>query len=67
MGIEFRLHAIGEQFSQMPGIFDIARERLASNISTWGWVPTRSDYYKVLAKCDVVLSTSVHEFFGVSM
>ena len=67
MHVDFRLHVIGEQFSQVPEIFDVAKKRLVSKIITWGFVPTRTEYYKVLSKCDIVVSTSLHEFFGVAV
>jgi glycosyltransferase involved in cell wall biosynthesis len=91
MGIDFRLHVIGEQFTEIPGnfqeeflkntsfffllrklfsnieIFYVAKERLKSKIVTWGFLPSRSDYYKVLSQCDLIISTSLHEFFGVAV
>lgn len=32
-----------------------------------GRIASRHDYLQALASCDVVVSTSVHEFFGISM
>ena len=48
-------------------IFDIAKEKLKHKIDSWGYMPSKLDYYKVLSKSDIVLSTSIHEFFGVAM
>ena len=28
---------------------------------------SKIDYYKVLAQSDIIISTSIHEFYGVSM
>ena len=30
-------------------------------------MPSKQAYYKVISKCDLVLSTSLHEFFGVAL
>ena len=40
---------------------------MSAKIETWGYVSSKNDYYKVLSKCDLVLSTSLHEFFGVAI
>lgn len=40
---------------------------MSSKIEKWGYASNKKDYYKILSKCDVVLSTSTHEFFGVSV
>lgn len=48
-------------------VFETSRQRLNAKIVDWGFLPTKMDYYKVLSQCDVVISTSLHEFFGVSL
>jgi hypothetical protein len=65
--IDFRLAIIGEQFSDIPDIFKTCKDSLKSKIDYWGFLPSKNDYYKVLAECDLIVSTSIHEFFGVSM
>ncbi len=88
MGVDFCLHVIGEQFTEVPGkilfsilflwnfiyfcvffveVFEIAKEKLSSKIKTWGFLPSRADYYKVLSRSDLIVSTSLHEFFGVAV
>ncbi|XP_054714883.1 glycosyltransferase-like domain-containing protein 1 isoform X2 [Uloborus diversus] len=66
-GEEFNLSVIGETFSENPKIFDEARIYLKENIITWGYQESKEEYFKVLQSADVVVSTAIHEFFGVSM
>lgn len=65
--IEFRLSIIGEQFTEIPEVFTRAKKDYASIIDHWGYQPTRQDYINALQNADVVVSTAIHEFFGISM
>ena len=67
LGINFRLHVIGEHYNEIPDVFNQAKEKLKNKIDTWGYQARKLDYYKVLIKCDLVISTALHEFFGVSV
>jgi hypothetical protein len=40
---------------------------LDKHILNWGYQETRESYLKVLQSGDVVVSTAVHEFYGVAM
>ena len=64
---EFELHIIGEQYSEIPTEFDTIKDQFESQISTWGYLPERTDYWRVLNQSDVIVSTAVHEFFGISV
>lgn len=48
-------------------IFQKVKERLSTNIVAWGYQESKEDYYRTLASCHVVVSTAIHEFFGVAM
>ncbi len=66
-GHAFRLAVAGENFRQVPEEFEEARQRLASSIVHWGYVPSYQAYLQLLAQADLVISTADHEFFGISI
>ncbi len=66
-GIAFRLAVAGENFRQVPAEFEEARTRLADVIVHWGYLPTRADYLHLLQQADLLISTTEHEFFGISV
>lgn len=66
-GVPFRVSVIGEQFRDSPAVFETARMALAAEIDRWGYQATRADYVAALLDADVVVSTAVHEFFGISV
>ena len=66
-GMDFRLIVAGERFSDYPPIFDRARERLSGKIISWGFVESRAEYLKLLSRSDLVVSTAIHEFFGIAV
>ncbi len=65
--IPFRLSVIGEQFSDVPPVFDAAKKRFADHIDRWGYQPSRGEYEAALMEADVIVSTADHEFFGISV
>ena len=66
-GVAFRLAVAGENFRQIPAEFEEARTRLADAIFHWGYLPTRADYLHLLQQTDLIISTTEHEFFGISV
>lgn len=65
-GIGFRLHVLGQSFRQKPICFEKARNSLKDEIQTWGYQP-QEDYYRILSESDIVISTALHDFQGLSM
>ena len=63
----FKLSILGENFQEIPPIFQTAKEKLSKEIVHFGWLERKEDYFKILAEADVVISTSNHEYFGVAM
>lgn len=64
--LPFELSVIGESFNEVPACFQEANERLREHIVNWGYQSSRADYERALCDADVFVSTSLHEFFGIS-
>lgn len=67
MGQDFRLSVVGEQFRKSPDAFAQIRQRHEARILTWGFLPDRAEYDRLLAQADVVVSTALHDFQGLSV
>ncbi|HSG90766.1 MAG TPA: DUF3524 domain-containing protein [Pseudomonadales bacterium] len=69
-GVAFRLHLLGERFRARPAAFDVLEARLPPGHAargTFGTVEDRGAYEALLRASDVVLSTALHEFQGLSV
>ena len=66
-GVPFRVALAGENFRMAPAEFAEARDRLGGRLVHYGFAEQRADYARLLWSADVVLSTAIHEFFGVSV
>ncbi|MCH8218977.1 MAG: DUF3524 domain-containing protein [Planctomycetes bacterium] len=66
-GIDFRVSVIGQQFRDVPDVFAEARKRLAPYIRHWGYQAGKEAYYARLAEADIIVSTALHEFFGITV
>ena len=65
-GAEFRLIVCGQSFRHVPEEFERARVGFAEELIHFG-TADRAEYTRLLAQTDVVVSTAVHEFFGLSV
>lgn len=66
-GLAFRVALAGANFRVRPVEFEEARQRLAERLVHYGYVESPADYGRLLWEADIVLSTAIHEFFGVSI
>jgi glycosyltransferase involved in cell wall biosynthesis len=66
-GLDFGLILIGESFRNQPAEFLEARQRLADRLVHFGYAEDVASYARLLWQSDVVVSTALHEFFGVAI
>jgi glycosyltransferase involved in cell wall biosynthesis len=66
-GLDFRVALAGENFRMQPAEFEEARARLGDRLVHYGYAKSETDYARLLWDADIVLSTAIHEFFGVSI
>ena len=66
-GRKFRVVILGQSFAKIPDIFTSAKERLKDEILHFGHLQSRDEYLAMLHRADLVVSTSIHEFFGISV
>jgi glycosyltransferase involved in cell wall biosynthesis len=65
--IPFRLAVLGQSFRDRPAVFAEARKRLGHVIEHFEFVASKNEYYQILKQGSFVISTSLHEFFGISI
>ena len=70
-GVAMDLHIVGQQFRQTPPVFtemeSYLREFYPGAIKHWGFIDNPFEYQQLLASCDVVLSTALHDFQGIAV
>jgi glycosyltransferase involved in cell wall biosynthesis len=66
-GIAFRLIVAGEHIDPNAPDFMAARERWTDRIVHWGYAADRAAYAQLLRRADIVVSTALQEFFGISV
>lgn len=65
--IPFRLSVVGESFRRQPAAFGQIRTLAGSRLEQWGFLESRADYDRLLRQADIVISTALHDFQGLSM
>ena len=65
-GATYRVALAGKSHRQSAGEFERARERLGARVMHYGYASPRK-YGALLRRADIVVSTAIHEFFGVSV
>ncbi len=66
-GYTFQLILAGKHFHEQPKEFEEAFERYAERILHYGYAEDFEEYSRLLHRADLVVSTSLHEFFGVAI
>jgi glycosyltransferase involved in cell wall biosynthesis len=64
-GVPFRLALAGESFRNQPAEFLEARTQFQQELVHFGYA-TSEQYRALLQRADIVLSTAIHEFFGIA-
>lgn len=64
---DFRLSVLGQRYRETPEPLIEIKQRLGDRIDDWGYVPSRADYTRALARSDVFISTARQEFFGIAV
>ena len=65
-GIEFEVVLAGEQTPNDLPEFGQLRRRFGRSVVQFGFVPA-DEYARLIASCDIVVSTAHHEFFGIAI
>ena len=66
-GVDFRLIVVGQSFEASPQCFSQAEKKFKEKIIHYGFVPSYQRYIELLSQGDIVVSTSLHEFYGISI
>jgi len=66
-----RAHIVGQQFRRQPEAFANIAELLDQAHylipGHWGYMASRDEYRQLLQRCDMVLSTALHDFQGLAI
>jgi glycosyltransferase involved in cell wall biosynthesis len=65
-GVAFRAAVVGERFVSSPALFDRLPDLLGDRLVAFGFL-SEDAYAELLTGADVVVSTALHEFFGVAV
>ena len=70
-GVGFDVHIVGQQFRQQPAAMtalkDLLDNQSAITVKQWGYLESAQQYQQCLSSADVVLSTALHDFQGLSV
>lgn len=66
-GFDFRLIVAGKSFRDIPACFARIRELFAARLLHFGHLSSYREYLALLAQGDLVVSTALHEFYGIAV
>ena len=65
--IKFKLIVLGQSFNNSPDCFDRGKREFKEEIIHYGFSESYENYAELLSQGTVVVSTSIHEFYGISV
>ncbi|SDP18027.1 tRNA-queuosine alpha-mannosyltransferase domain-containing protein [Desulforhopalus singaporensis] len=65
--VKFELILLGQSFTSLPPCFTGAKKTFCRELIHCGFVPSYDEYVGLLSRGTVVVSTSLHEFYGISV
>jgi glycosyltransferase involved in cell wall biosynthesis len=66
-GHDFEVAVAGQSFRDIPPVILDAEQSLGRRLVHLGEPHSRQEYARLLASCDIAVSTAVNEFFGIAM
>ncbi len=65
--IDYKLIIAGQSFRTSPAVFNEAKDKLSHRIIHFGFAESRAKYIELLNQSNIVISTAIHEFFGIAV
>ncbi len=65
--LRWRLAVTGSRYRGTSDIFDYARSSLDERVVQWGYIRSVAAYRRLIANCDIVVSSAKQENFGLSV
>ena len=66
-GVNYQLCLLGQSFRKSPKEFGIIEQEFQHRLQKFGFAESRQEYLQWLQQSDILLSTSRHEFQGISV
>ncbi|QDV23152.1 tRNA-queuosine alpha-mannosyltransferase domain-containing protein [Aureliella helgolandensis] len=66
-GLDFQLCLLGQQFQRTPPSLHRLQELAGARLIHCGYAESRDTYWRHLHTMDIVVSTAIHEFFGIGI
>lgn len=66
-GNDFRLNLAGQTFRNTPDSYNVICNEFADHIDHIGYAASREEYEEIVAASNIIVSTSVHDFQGLSV
>jgi len=65
--IDYQIAIVGQQFRNSPEAFSIIESKFQHRLAHFGYIESADEYRACLQSADMVLSTALHEFQGLSV